>query len=39
MDQNGALLLKNVLDQIQASIFAIMERFYELSLKKFKWSV
>ena len=43
MDQDGPLLLKIVLDQTfvatQASTFAIKERFYELSLKKFKWNV
>lgn len=43
MDQDGPLLLKTVLDQTfvatQASTFAIKERFYELSLKKYKWNV
>lgn len=43
MDQDGPLLLKIVLDQTfvatQASTFAIKERFYELSLKKYKWNV
>ena len=35
MDQDGPLLLKTVFDQT----FAIKERFYELSLKKYKWNV
>jgi hypothetical protein len=43
LDQDGPLLLKTVLDQTyvatQASTFAIKERFYELSLKKYKWNV
>ena len=43
MDQDGPLLLKTVLDQTfvatQASTFAIKERFYELTLKKYKWNV
>jgi len=43
IDQDGPLLLKTVLDQTfvatQASTFAIKERFYELSLKKYKWNV
>lgn len=40
---DGPLLLKMVLDQTfvatQASTYAIKERFYELSLKKYKWNV
>ena len=43
IDQDGPLLLKTVLDQTfvatQASTFAIKERFYELTLKKYKWNV
>ena len=43
LDQDVPLLLKTVLDQTyvatQASTFAIKERFYELSLKKYKWNV
>jgi hypothetical protein len=40
---DGPLLLKTVLDQTfvatQSSTYAIKERFYELSLKKYKWNV
>jgi hypothetical protein len=43
INQDGPLLLKVVLDQTfvatQASTFAIKERFYELTLKKYKWNV
>ena len=43
MDQDGPLLLKTVLDQTfvatQASTFAIKERFYELTLKKYSFEL